>query len=220
MRRMRLELLTHPELYESRYLCVHLDLVEQFLQSVPRSYNSGPGLHDHVEHRYLHVLPTPRTHTHTHTTPSLYPLSSINPSTILSTHSALRHDLHSVSLPYRNCHRSWLVSLVVVVVLLWRLVRFDVEAGTTCGSPGNHGIEARRRPWVEQLLLRRLLRFLLRLGRLAGDGLGSAPSFLHHGCMVPLLAIKFSVRGAPCPNFLVSSHPFDWTPSRRRRGPE
>ena len=43
-----------------------------------------------------------------------------------------------------------------------------------------------------------------------GDGCGSTTSLLHHGCMIPLLAIKFSARGAPCPDFLVSSHPFDW----------
>ena len=61
---------------------------------------------------------------------------------------------------------------------------------------------------------------LLRLGRLAvvlgimalwpRDGRGLTASLLHHGCMIPLLAIKFFARGAPCPDFLVSLHPFDW----------
>ena len=47
-------------------------------------------------------------------------------------------------------------------------------------------------------------------GPTPGDGRGSTASLLHHGCMIPLLAIKISARGAPCPDFLVSSHPFDW----------
>ena len=50
---------------------------------------------------------------------------------------------------------------------------------------------------------------MLRLGRLAvvldimplrpGEEHGSTASLLNHGCMIPLLAIKFSARGAPCP---------------------
>ena len=58
---------------------------------------------------------------------------------------------------------------------------------------------------------------MLRLGRLAvvldimplrpGEEHGSTASLLNHGCMIPLLAIKFSARGAPCPDFLVSSRP-------------
>ena len=70
------------------------------------------------------------------------------------------------------------------------------------------------------LFLRRLAWELLSLVRLAlvlgimalrlRDGRGSAASLLHHGCMIPLLTIKFSSRGAPCPDFLVSSHPIDW----------
>ena len=61
---------------------------------------------------------------------------------------------------------------------------------------------------------------LLRLGRLAvvpgimalwrGDGRGPTVSILHPGCMIPLLAIKFSASGALCSDFLVSSHPFNW----------
>ena len=43
-----------------------------------------------------------------------------------------------------------------------------------------------------------------------GDGRGSTASLLHHGCTIPLLAVKFFARCAPCPHFLVSSHPFDW----------
>ena len=61
---------------------------------------------------------------------------------------------------------------------------------------------------------------LLRLGRFAvvlgimelkhGDARGPITSLLQYGCMIPLLAIKFSVSGTPRPNFLVYSHPFDW----------
>ena len=76
-------------------------------------------------------------------------------------------------------------SVVVVVVVAAAIGEVVVEAGSTCGSPGTRGIEARRRAWV--------------------DRFSSAPWVL-----IPLLAIKFSVRGAPCPHFLVSSHPFDW----------
>ena len=44
-----------------------------------------------------------------------------------------------------------------------------------------------------------------------GYGSGSTASLLHHGSMIPIaINIKFSARDAPCPDFLVSSHPFDW----------
>ena len=78
-------------------------------------------------------------------------------------------------------------SVVVVVAALGVIV---VEVGATCGSSGHHGIEARRRATT--------------VGR------GLTASLLHHGCMITLLAIKFSMRGAPCPDFLVSSHPIIW----------
>ncbi len=43
-----------------------------------------------------------------------------------------------------------------------------------------------------------------------GNGRGPNASLLHHGFMIPMLAIKLSARGAPCPDYLVSWHPFDW----------
>ena len=74
------------------------------------------------------------------------------------------------------------VIVVVVVVDDAAIGEIVVDGGAICGSPGNHGIEAR----------------------------GSTASLLHHGYMIPLLAIKFSARGALCTDFLVSSHSFDW----------
>ena len=75
---------------------------------------------------------------------------------------------------------------IVVVVAAAAIGEVVVEVGATYGSPGHRGIEAPRR------------------------ANGSTASLLHHGCMIPRLAIKFSARGAPCSDFLVSSHPFDW----------
>ena len=63
-----------------------------------------------------------------------------------------------------------------VVVVVAAAIDEVFEAGATCGSPGHHGIEP-------------------------GDGRWSTDSLLHHGCMIPLLTIKLSARGAPCSNF-------------------
>ena len=74
------------------------------------------------------------------------------------------------------------------MLLLVAIGEVVVEVGATCGIPGNHGIYA----------------------LMYGDGRVSTASLLHHGCTIPLLAIKFPARGAPYPDFLFSSHPFDW----------
>ena len=42
--------------------------------------------------------------------------------------------------------RSFVVSVVAAAI-----VEVVVEVGATCGSPGYHGIEARRRAWVDHL---------------------------------------------------------------------
>ena len=61
-----------------------------------------------------------------------------------------------------------IVPVVVVAAIGVRVV----EVGATCGNPGNHGIEARSRAWV--------------------DSFSSAP------CVYDP-PIKFSAMGAPCP---------------------
>ena len=43
----------------------------------------------------------------------------------------------------------FVVVIVVVVVFVAAIGEVVVEAGATCGGPGHHGIEARRRAWVE-----------------------------------------------------------------------
>ena len=39
---------------------------------------------------------------------------------------------------------------IVVIVVAVAIGEVVVEVGATCGSPGNHGIEARRRAWVDR----------------------------------------------------------------------
>ena len=69
------------------------------------------------------------------------------------------------------------VDIVAIVVVAAIGVRV-VEVGATCGSPGHHGIEARRRALV--------------------DHFSSAP-WVHDPPV-----IIFSARGATCPDLLVS----------------
>ena len=91
------------------------------------------------------------------------------------------------------------IDVVVVVVVVIAAVVDVVVVVVVDAAIGEIVVEVRRLAVVQGIM-----------ALWPGDGRGLTASLLHHGCMIPMLAIKFFARGAPCPDFLVSLHPFDW----------